>query len=133
MNPDERSESHLASQSGWPVGTGSSAPVYEHGMDDPSSEKDTKDRKTFGLEFGLGPGGMTGDIADDHLAFAIGDADLDLGTDGDLLLRRTPLDEHGMDDPSSEKDTKDRKTFGLEFGLGPGGMTLGIRSQGPPW
>ncbi|KAG0664023.1 hypothetical protein C6P46_001883 [Rhodotorula mucilaginosa] len=41
-----------------------------------------------------------------------------------------PVYEHGMDDPSSEKDTKDRKTFGLEFGLGPGGMTLGI-GRGP--
>ena len=41
-----------------------------------------------------------------------------------------PVYDHGMDDPNSEKDTKDRKTFGLEFGLGPGGMTLGI-GRGP--
>lgn len=44
--------------------------------------------------------------------------------------RYEPMYDHGMDDPNSEKDTKDRKTFGLEFGLGPGGMTLGI-GRGP--
>ncbi|GAA5876543.1 hypothetical protein JCM3774_003133 [Rhodotorula dairenensis] len=42
---------------------------------------------------------------------------------------KRPIWHQGMDDPHSG-GTKDRKTFGLEFGIGPGGMTLGV-NRGP--